>query len=219
MRLATIEESKGGGKKDQNGFLGPGWPLPVLQTERLSLPRLIANDLFASAFRCLELGDFDNAHDLLEELLDRADELPGGLRATAIVARDLLNKQKSSRRHSATGKEFIERCLDRLVDATAESDWVASESTTYQEADAQFHEGLRTFDAGRRDEAFSVFDRLSQLRLPSAPGLVHAAKVMRNILNPDNTPDQAAEKVLELFPGHFTHFKRLDAKPGNSGAA
>ena len=42
---------------------------------------------------------------------------------------------------------------------------------------------------------------------------------MRNILDPDNTPDQAAESVLELFPGHFPHVKRLDAKQKNSGAA
>jgi len=219
MRLATIEEAKSGDQKVPSGSNSSGWPLPVLQTERLSLPRLIANDLFASAFRCLELGDFDNAHDLLSELLDRTDELSGGLRATAIVARDLLDQQIPRRHDHVAGREFIERCLERFVDATLDSDWVASESTTYEEADAQFHDALKAFDAGRCDEAFTAFDRLAQLRLPSSPGLVHAAKVMRNILDPDNTPDQAAEKVLELFPGRFTHFTRIGAKAGDDGAA
>lgn len=75
----------------------------------------------------------------------------------------------------------------------------AGEQPDLQEAEADFSRACGLIESGDKVEAYEIFDRLTKMRLPAE--LLHAARTAIQILDPHNTTEQTARRLLDLLPG------------------
>jgi hypothetical protein len=83
------------------------------------------------------------------------------------------------------------------------------EITDVAEGEASFGRACREIENGNWDRAFQIFDLLTRSRRHLPPGLVEAAAVAKDIVDPRNSPREAARKLLDLMPGRIVRFTRL----------
>ena len=84
----------------------------------------------------------------------------------------------------------------RLTEIIQESS--SSESEGIDELEARFDLGMQKIESGEWDEAYKVFTKLAELTLVS--DLVHTARMASRILNPANSPEDKAKRIIELMP-------------------
>ena len=68
------------------------------------------------------------------------------------------------------------------------------------DTEADCRAACRAIETGNWKEAYEICDRLSRQPALSLD-LIHAANVMKDILDPANTPDETAEKITRFMPG------------------
>jgi hypothetical protein len=70
-------------------------------------------------------------------------------------------------------------------------------------AEAKFDEACRAIEFGEWDNAYETLSRISQNGLPSE--LTDAIRTMSDILDPANSPDEKAAKIVQFLPGMIFH--------------
>lgn len=70
-------------------------------------------------------------------------------------------------------------------------------------AERDFTRACGLIESGAWDKAYTLFARLSQMRLPEE--LLYAAKTARDIVDPKNSTKQKTGRILELVPGNLIH--------------
>ena len=81
--------------------------------------------------------------------------------------------------------------------------------TDVAEGEASFGMACREIENGNWDRAFRIFDLLTRSRRYLPTGLVEAAAIAKDIVDPRNSPREAARKLLDLMPGRIVRFTRL----------
>ena len=87
------------------------------------------------------------------------------------------------------------------------------DSRMLSKAECDFGKACDLIESGSWDEAYTIVARLSQMPLPA--DLLHAARTMSDILDPANSSEQTAKRILELLPGRVIHL--YDDEEGWSG--
>lgn len=70
-------------------------------------------------------------------------------------------------------------------------------------AERDFAKACELIESGAWDDAYTLFARLSQMPLPA--DLLYAARTARDIVDPKNSTEQKAGRILELLPGNLIH--------------
>lgn len=82
-------------------------------------------------------------------------------------------------------------------------------------AEVDFNRACGLIESGDKKEAYDIFTRLSKMRLPGE--LLHAARTASRILDPRNSTEQTARRLLELFPGQVIRVYDRDSGGSEEG--
>ena len=69
------------------------------------------------------------------------------------------------------------------------------------EAELLFARGCREIEDGNWERAYRIFDLLTRSTADLPPGLAKAAETARDIVDPRNSPEVTAKKLLRMMPG------------------
>jgi hypothetical protein len=83
-------------------------------------------------------------------------------------------------------------------------------SSLLRQAEAKFNAACQEIESGNWDKAREICEKLSQQALPSE--LADAVRIMKNILDPANSPSETAKKIAHFLPGRF--FRVYDDQNG-----
>ena len=76
-------------------------------------------------------------------------------------------------------------------------------SSLLSRAEAKFDEACRAIESGEWDNAYNILNRIHRDGLPSE--LTVAIRTMSDILDPANSPDEKAKKIVQFLPGMIFH--------------
>jgi hypothetical protein len=105
---------------------------------------------------------------------------------------------------------FPKEILMRLAEMAG--DGVEPQQSATNRAEADYYAACRKVASGDWSGAREIADRLMPVRAALPPELADAIKVMADILHPNNSPSETAEKVSQILPG--AHFHLYDDEHG-----
>ena len=85
----------------------------------------------------------------------------------------------------------------RLTEITHDEN--PNRSSLLSRAEAKFDEACRAIESGEWNNAYNILSRIPHDGLPSK--LTDAIRTINDILDPANSPDEKAKKIVQFLPG------------------